>query len=120
MALTKISFEVEVEDTFQNGKKLDLDAMYQLLGQVAQAEYETQFEANRITKHFQISMKPVADAAQAAVEAISEESEEIEAESEDGTTTLSDEDRRLLRRRRSGTSLNGIMNTAKASLMLPK
>lgn len=59
MALTKINFEVEIEDTFQNGNKLDLQKLYQILQETASAEYNEQFESNRITKHFQISMTTV-------------------------------------------------------------
>lgn len=56
MALTKISLEIEVEDTFQNGNTLDLDAMYALLNEVAEAEYNRQFDANMLVRRFGMSM----------------------------------------------------------------
>jgi hypothetical protein len=52
MALTKISFEIEVEDTFQNGNTLDTATIYELLAQVAEEEYDRQFESNKIVRRF--------------------------------------------------------------------
>lgn len=52
MSLTKISFEIEVEGTFQNGNTLDKNSILELLAQVAEEEYDRQFEANKITRRF--------------------------------------------------------------------
>lgn len=56
MALTKISFEIEVEGTFQNGNTIDLNRVYQLLAEVAETEYDRQFEENKITRRFNFTM----------------------------------------------------------------
>lgn len=57
MALTKIEFEIEVEDTFPNGTKIDKESIYSLLAEKAEEEYIAQFEANKLVRRFSFRVK---------------------------------------------------------------
>lgn len=76
MALTKISFEIEVEGTFQNGNTLDKTRIYELLAQVAEEEYDRQFEENKIVRRFNFTMKN--DDIDDTLELSNEEATEVE------------------------------------------
>jgi hypothetical protein len=48
MPLTTLNIEVEIDDTFQNGNKIDLERFYDVVNAAAATEYERQVQANRI------------------------------------------------------------------------
>lgn len=111
MALTKISLEIEVEDTFQNGTKLDLDTMYALLNEVAETEYNRQFDANMLQRRFGMSISGNGPATPLNA-TVSETTEEVESGEVVAPTT---EEVTLRRRKRSGLNFEKI----ESKLFLP-
>lgn len=112
MALTKISFEIEVEGTFQNGNTIDLARVYQLLAEVAEVEYDRQFEENKITRRFNFTM--TGNNAPTPVEALPSEVEDVldlNAEEAEG-------DRTAPRRKRNLSPVTSVMESSR--LFLPR
>jgi hypothetical protein len=61
MPLTTLHLEIEIDDTFQNGEKVDLQTLYEVINETASSEYERQVQANRIPFKMSLITNPAVD-----------------------------------------------------------
>jgi hypothetical protein len=113
MALAKISLEIEVEDTFQNGTKLNMEEIYNLLFTTASEEYDRQFQENRLVHRFQMSMRADGESAVEITKSVDLEDDTLE------LTESAPEGYRFPRKRRHSHGMAGMSHESTA-LMLPK